>query len=205
MKRTIVSIDLSYRQAGIARMEYERPTPTTSQVKIISVGTVDTDPCGTKGIQKVRDEISQAQRFIIELRTAVAGADEVVVEMPLGSQSATGAKFMGYCYVAIAAVELNAEADFIYITPFDLKAWSGSKKNTKEHVKAKVAKRLGSLLTTRNNNEIDAIGLGLYRCDQLSYEATKQSGHLATEQKNVRSRSGTPGVIQETLKFLSGD
>lgn len=203
--KTIVGVDLSYREAGVCRLRYSRPTPTTSEIKFEKIAKFKTHPCPAKGIDRVTDEVNQIQRFLIEFRSFIAGADEVVVEMPLGSQDALSARYLGYCYSIVAAVELNSDADFIYITPFDLKAWSGAKKNSKDDVRAKVVERLGALLRTRNNNEIDAIGIALLRCDQLSYEAAIQNGHIKAKQKDVRSRTRNAGNIQETFKFLPSD
>jgi Holliday junction resolvasome RuvABC endonuclease subunit len=202
--KTIVGLDMSYRHCGAARVTYERHGES-SEIVVTKTTCIETDPCRSKNVDRIKDEISQAQRFIIEIRSFIAGADEVVVEMPLGSQDAISARYLGYCYAAIAAIELTAEPEFIYVSPFDLKLWSGKKKNTKEHVKEKVKDRLGRILTTKNDNIIDALGLCLMRCDHFSYEAHKHRIAPPTQPEVKRSRHRTGRLVQEEIKFLSGD
>lgn len=199
---------MSYRHCGYAIVKYDRPTPESSEIKLLDTGLVETSPCESKNIEKIHDEISQIQRFIIEIRAVIEGADEVVVEMPLGSQNAISAKYLGYCYAAVAAIELNATADFIYISPFDLKLWSGKKKNTKEHVRDMVIRRLGRLVTTKNDNIIDALGICLLQCDRHSrkaYEAIKQISDIEAQQEELRSGNPAAGVVQPAFKFMSSD
>jgi Holliday junction resolvasome RuvABC endonuclease subunit len=203
--KTIVGLDMSYLHCVAAMVQYSRPTATSSEIKLIKTDLVETEPCKAKNIDRVRDEIAQAQRFIIEIRAFIKDADEVVIEMPLGSQDAISARYLGYCYAAVAAIELTASADFIYVTPFDLKLWSGKKKNTKAHVKDMVIRRLGRLVTTNDDNIIDALGICLMRCDQLSHEAIKQNSNTPPKQEGISSRDYPTRDVQQTLKFLSGD
>lgn len=201
--KTIVGLDMSYRHCGAARVTYEK-LPDSTEIVVTKTTCIETDPCRSKNVERIKDEVSQAQRFIIEIRAFIAGADEVVVEMPLGSQDAISARYLGYCYAAIAAIELTAQPEFIYVSPFDLKLWSGKKKNTKEHVQAKVQERLGRVLTTRNDNIIDALGLCLMRCDHFSYEAHKQILTLTSKPEVKRGRNPRGRLVQEEIKFLSG-
>jgi Holliday junction resolvasome RuvABC endonuclease subunit len=201
--KTIVGLDMSYRHCGAARVTYQACSDST-EIVVIKTDCIETDPCRSKNVDRIKDEITQAQRFIIDIRGFIAGADEVIVEMPYGSQDSISARYLGYCYAAIAAIELSAQPDFIYVSPYDLKLWSGKKKNSKEHVQQKVRERLGRILTTRNDNIIDALGLCLMRCDQISYEAYKQLTTPKTEPKNQRSRNRASRLIQTEIKFLPG-
>jgi Holliday junction resolvasome RuvABC endonuclease subunit len=198
---TIVGLDMSYRHCGGAKVTYERKGES-SEIVVLKTTCIETNPCRSKNVDRVKDEISQAQRFIIEIRSFIAGADEVIVEMPLGSQDAISARYLGYCYAAIAAIELTAEPDFIFVSPFDLKLWSGKKKNTKAQVEEKVRLRLGRILNTKNDNIIDALGLCLMRCDHYSYEAHKQRIVVTPKPENKRSRNRTPRDIHPTLQFM---
>lgn len=208
---TIVGLDMSYRHCGVAMVKYTQPTDTSSEILLLKTDCIETKPC-KNGPDRITDEITQAQRFIVEIRSFIEGAEEVVVEMPIGSQDAISARYLGYCYGIIAAIELTANPDFIYISPYDLKQWSGKKKNTKEHVKKMVHERLGRLVTTKNDNIIDALGICLMRCDYYSrkrytenHETSKQIGHSKTKQEGVLGRNPAAGIIQPSFKFMSSD
>lgn len=211
--RTIVGLDMSYRHCGFAKVTYQRIESTTS-INLLQTAVIETQGNKLKNtLSRIREEIHELQRFIIDIRAAISNADEVVIEMPYGSQSAISAKYLGYCYGLIAAIEINSQAEFIYVSPYDLKEWSGKRKNSKIHVQQKVFERLGKTIDTKNDNIIDALGLCLMRCDQISCserqiksnETSKQLCHPSAKQKEIRSRAGTSGDIQEEIQFLPRD
>lgn len=207
----ITGIDLSYRNCGVATVEYNR-SPEGVSIVVMKQEVIKTVFQG-RDWEGLLHEIPQIRMLIERLAKAVEGSDCVLVELPTmgGKPDQSSVRTAGICYGVTAAAESISGKQFTYIRPSDLKLWSGRKSNKKEHVEAKVRNRLGSCVLTNNDNIIDALGLCLMKCDQLSYDyhqrnpAPWESSDSRTKQEPSRGNDHSPSELQLPLLILPSD
>lgn len=102
----------------------------------------------------------------------------IVMEVPDRSQSAKSAKMVGFVQAIAFEVryELGGIPEIVFME--HLKNWSQSKRGDKKSkVKEKVCAYFSGYEEENNDNIIDAIGLCLAKCDELSlleHEATRK-------------------------------
>lgn len=91
-----------------------------------------------KGIKKSHDDLERARALYADLTAFVALADLVVVEVPVGSQSANAMKSVGVCYGLIASIDKPV----IEVDPYQVKLHTvGSRTATKEQMIAWATQR----------------------------------------------------------------
>lgn len=175
----ILGIDLSHRHTGVARVEYlEDPRPA---VTVWHMQVFNLKPKGKTFVDLVC-EIHDIKNLIGDILDQVKEADEVHIEIPLlgGKPHAMTYRSFGVCH-AIAAAIIKEKPTTQLISPYHLKEWSGSKKNKKEHVDKKVREKFGSLITTKNDNIIDALAICTIRTDELTRQFYSNQRQSATD------------------------
>lgn len=156
----ILSVDLSYRNTGIALIRNENGSPT-----LIHAYNHENPPMeyGFEGLMRM-SHLVYSTIDEIRLKAEWFKADVVLVEMPCFSQNAKSAIAIGLLWGCIA------DLDYILVEPSFLKIWSGSKRgDEKKKVKEKVMER--TCLDKKqlaNDNITDAIGIGLAFCDLIN-------------------------------------
>lgn len=160
----ICGIDPSLRGTGCALIRRTKFTNVTS-LEMVDCAVRVTRPPQSKGVHRVKEEVENVRMIFEWLDVFLRQATHVIVELPTNSQSNKGAVSNGVCY-SIAAVAKQKGLPITFVLPSALKQWSGSKRGDgKERVAELVKQRTG---VSGNDNVIDAIGLCLIFCDQLS-------------------------------------
>ena len=124
----ILGLDPSFRNWGIALMNYTSNTLTLLEVKVIQ-----TKPHKKSKLSKALQDLQDAQTLLTGVLSYALKADVVVIELPLGSQSAAAMKSYGIC-IGLAAALNQLKIPFYYVNPFDVKRVVGSTKTTKEEI-----------------------------------------------------------------------
>jgi Holliday junction resolvasome RuvABC endonuclease subunit len=201
----ITGIDLSFRHCGVASIVYERNENGLS-LTIKRQEVIHTEYQGRDwwGLLK---EIKQMRDLINELIDRCKDADYILVEIPTmgGKPAQQSVRTAGICYGILAGVEVALARKVRYVQPSELKLWSGKKTNKKEQVMEKVISRLGRTALSKDNNIIDALGLCLMRCDELSYEHHAANGISSDPiPKQIQSRGNhrSAGNIQQQIELL---
>lgn len=161
----ILGLDLSFRHTGCAVVERIRHSDGRVEIKLRMHEEFSTDPRRTEqeGYLLLHKKIFAA--------IAIHDPIYIIMEAPDRSQSAASARMMGmvralayevlWHYSQIATVKI--------VNMHHLKKWSGSKRgDKKDAVQRKVAQTFEFLSDYKNDNIVDAVGLCLTRCDELS-------------------------------------
>jgi Holliday junction resolvasome RuvABC endonuclease subunit len=208
----ITGIDLSFRHCGVATIEYDRSDDGVS-LTVQRQEIVETEFIG-KDWHSLLKEMVQMRGMIRKLAELVADADEVLVEIATmqGKPNQSSVRTAGICYGIISGAQVISGKLFRYIHPETLKEWSGHKRNKKEHVSKKVFEKLGRTVLTRDNNIIDALGLCLLRCDEISYAYQIQrhntlgtTAHSESQHIPSGGNDCPPSVIQLPLQLMQSD
>lgn len=173
MKTTIIGIDISFRNAGIAVIERRKTNDGVVIIhpKLSDVITTSSFPHKKQPLNKVRHEINN----IISLKSSIFRCidtyepDEIVIETPHFSQSASGAYAMGVCHAIIADIkDKYSSVSRTVILPQALKEWARTKRGEKKEAVKRRVQEYDCFSHIKNDNTLDAIAICLMKCDQIS-------------------------------------
>lgn len=163
----ILGLDLSFRETGaavISRSRMIRNSNTMVRFQCLVWEEITTYKHWTHEVSYLflRDRLWD----LIDIHKA----DHVIIEVPDRSQSAQAALMAGYVQaLAFEIIQDIGRKKCEIVKMEHLKKWSGSKRGDKKvKVKEKVCQTFEFLKTCNNDNIIDAMGLCLSKCDQLS-------------------------------------
>lgn len=144
----IVGFDPSLRNWGVAVMDYD---PIIDVIEVVSVDVIKTKPIKKSKLPKSQQDLEAAQALLKGILPYATNADVVVIELPIGSQSAAAMKSYGIC-IGITACLTNLGIPFIYKTPYDIKHVVGNKETSKEEIIDWVRERYPDKLSKYKNS-----------------------------------------------------
>jgi hypothetical protein len=152
----IVSFDPSLRNWGVAILDYD---PIHDVIEVVSVDVIKTKPIKKSKLPKSQQDLEAAQALIQGVLDYASSADVIVIELPIGSQSAAAMKSYGIC-IGITACLTELQIPFIYKSPYDIKRVVGKKETSKEEIIDWVHERHPNKLSKYKNSaehQADAI------------------------------------------------
>lgn len=156
----ILGIDLSFRHTGWALVGRQKSNNVT-MLNLIDKDEINTTRFEDDGI---------AFLYIINTIDELVSKhlpSHIVLELPDKSQSARSAYLNGVMQSIVWVLMFHKMINIKVVNMKILKQWSNSKRgDKKEKVKAKVKEYFP--VDTNNDNILDAIGLCLWKCDELS-------------------------------------
>lgn len=156
----ILGFDPSLRNWGIAITSYD---PIADTLTVHKVDVIKTKTIKDKKQSKAVLDLQRAQTLIEGLLPYLDDVELIVIELPLGSQTASAMKSYGMC-LGITACLTTLGIPFIYKTPFDLKRVIGKRETTKEEIIDWVNQRHPNVLSkykTSAEHQADAV-LAIY-------------------------------------------
>lgn len=128
----IVGIDPSLSNFGVAYCAFDKATNTFSVDKLELTKTDnEKDKAVKKVVRKNSEDLERASKLHKAFQDAIAEADIVMVEVPVGSQSARAMASYGICLGVIA----SCHKPMIQVTPTEVKVTTvGKKTATKQEM-----------------------------------------------------------------------
>ena len=124
-KLKIIGLDPSLSNWGIAYMSY-----TPFNMELISTDIIQTKPLKKSNLSKAQQDMTRIDKLYIGVQEALEDADVVVIELPIGSQSARAMASYGACLGLISSINKPR----IYVTPNQVKKVVGKNTTSKEEI-----------------------------------------------------------------------
>lgn len=132
-KLTLLGMDPSFRNWGIALGELDLDT---GEVRILELATIQTEKSKNKQVRTNSSDILACQDLAEAVFSWASRAQVVFVEVPVGSQSASGMKSYGVCVGLLGALQA-AGYSLIQLTADSLKKQlTGTRTASKEEMMA---------------------------------------------------------------------
>ena len=168
----------SLRNWGVAVTSYDLETDTLT---LESVDVIKTKPLTKSKLSKAEQDLQAAKTLLDGVLSYVKTAELVVIELPIGSQSAAAMKSYGIC-IGITACLTHLGIPFIYKSPYDLKKVIGKIDTTKEEIIRFVGDRHPNKLSKFKNSaehQADAV-LAIYAA-LPEIKETNNENHINTQ------------------------
>lgn len=168
--RTIVGVDLSFREAGVAKIHLDIDK-NSSSIRLEEFYPIKTPSDKSKsGIHAINYEYENLDKIISMIRKTCQGATDLDIEIPTGKATKMSSHASGVCLAVSYFLRSDFEGSSRTRLPSALKKWSESKRgDKKKKVREEVYKRFGSSVSN-NDNVIDALGLCLIRASEIVTE-----------------------------------
>jgi hypothetical protein len=163
-KITIVGLDPSMNNFGMVRVTMDLDTGILDTPDLFLSESLDQSD--SKNVRQNSKDLNTAKKHYKALKEFLVGADLVIAEIPVGSQSSRAMASYGMCIGLLASIE----ASLIQVTPSEVKiAATNSKTATKAEMidwafnkfpnaQWTTVKRTGSIvLTAKNEHLADAL------------------------------------------------
>lgn len=137
----------SFRNLGLALVNLS----SNRELSLIAVDVIKTKPHKKSKLSKAIQDLQDAQTLIQGVLSYIDNVDAIVIELPIGSQSAAAMKSYGIC-IGITACLHELGIPFYYVSPYDVKRVVGSKETTKEEIIDWVNKRHPGYLSKYKNS-----------------------------------------------------
>lgn len=121
----VISFDPSLSNWGIAYMSY-----TPFIMELVSTDIIQTKPLKKSKLSKAQQDMTRIDKLYIGVQEALEDADVVVIELPIGSQSARSMAAYGACLGLISSINKPR----IYVSPFQVKKVVGENTTSKEEI-----------------------------------------------------------------------
>lgn len=121
----VLSFDPSLSNWGIAYMSY-----TPFNMELISTDIIQTKPLQKSNLTKAQQDMTRIDKLYNGVQEALEDADVVVIELPIGSQSARAMASYGACLGLISSINKPR----IYVTPNQVKKVVGKNTTSKEEI-----------------------------------------------------------------------
>lgn len=161
----VAGIDISLRNIGVCKFDL-RPDGRFAPFELTLIQPPSADKRTQKQVRKNSDDLRRARFLHNGLTAAIEDCGLVIVEMPVGSQSARAMSSYGICVGILASID----KPFIEVTPQEVKlAGHGTKNATKAEMirwahslypqlNWKTRKQRGEIILTADNEHLaDAI------------------------------------------------
>ena len=133
----VLAFDPSLSNWGIAYMSY---TPSYMELKATDI--IQTKPLKNSKLSKAQQDMTRIDTLYKGIQEALEEADIVVIELPIGSQSARAMASYGVCLGLISSVNKPR----IYVSPNQVKKVVGKNTTSKEEIMDWVNKRHPNIL-----------------------------------------------------------
>lgn len=130
MKLKIVSLDISMSNLGAAVAEFDTDS---NQLKILQCETFNPEISKSKQVRQNSKDVDRGYQLFKALYHVTKMADIVVVELPVGSQSARAMASYGQCTALIGALKMFCPT-VIEVLPSEVKSIVGKKDASKKEV-----------------------------------------------------------------------
>jgi hypothetical protein len=142
----LTGLDPSYRNFGMVRFEFDHRGLFPIDEKLIV-----TEKADKKAKVRVNcDDLERSRTIFTAMQDFIAGSDYIFMEMPVGSQSASGMKSYGICVGLAASIEIP----LILVLPNEVKVATGlSKTASKEEMRKWAYKKYPDVQWLRAHNK----------------------------------------------------
>ena len=162
----VAGVDPSLNNFGLSKATVDIETKSVV-LHALELVTTESDTANKKVVRKNSDDLERARKLHKGLLTFIKDVDLVVVEIPVGSQSARAMASYGICIGVLAAID----KPFIQVTPTEVKLVSVGSKTASKAQMIEWATKLypnADWLTQKRNGTLQYISKNEHLADSVA-------------------------------------